>query len=402
MLLTLTALTALTACEPEPAPIGGLPARTLQDTDGPPPSCADDDAIELTAGVDAHTRYADQGFDRVIVLAAPNELPIRIYAQDQVTDAQMMRAMGLLRHFLNDAPDTTWGHDKTDVANTMGDRGAVLMMPNGADGDTRLPASLRGQPLYADETPVEGDAWYLNDNYRHRDAAFEEIFHLVHDAGIGTNHPGARPEYQADLEAEAEAAIADGRWGMGAEDWLAELRREGSLAQEYIASVLDSSMGLWAAWDQDEGGMWGIYVAKDRAQVQELDPAGWTLLTAFLAPQVSSEMRVDPGFEGTFVLQLDPELSYTHKSQYLQHVTLTGDADASLVGNDWDNTLRGNEGDNALDGGEGSDTVVYCATLDELVVSEQDDGTWRVEGPMGTDTLVSIEALWLLDGVLEL
>ena len=45
----------------------------------------------------------------------------------------------------------------------------------------------------------------------------------------------------------------------GVEDWLEELEREDLLAQEYIASVIDSYYGLWAAWDEDEGGMWGIW-----------------------------------------------------------------------------------------------------------------------------------------------
>ena len=33
--------------------------------------------------------------------------------------------------------------------------------------------------------PVEGDDWFVGCDYDHRDAAFEEILHLVHDNGIG-------------------------------------------------------------------------------------------------------------------------------------------------------------------------------------------------------------------------
>ena len=125
----------------------------------------------------------------------------------------------------------------------MADNGAALMMPNGAHEEWNEPP-LDAQPLYAAETPVEGGAWFLNSNYEHRDAAFEEIFHLVHDMGIGTFMPRALPNYQSDLDSEARAAIADGRWGIpvepGVEDWLEELEREDSLAQEYIASVIDS------------------------------------------------------------------------------------------------------------------------------------------------------------------
>ena len=57
-------------------------------------------------------------------------------------------------------------------------------------------------------------------------------------------------------------------------DHVDELEAEGSLAQEYIASVIDSYYGLWGPWDEAEGGMWGIYVAKTRDEMTRVDPAG--------------------------------------------------------------------------------------------------------------------------------
>ena len=69
---------------------------------------------------------------------------------------------------------------------------AMLMMPEGAHREGREPR-IDAQPLYEDETPVDGSRWYLRNNWEHRDAGFEEIFHLVHDAGIGTYQPGALP-----------------------------------------------------------------------------------------------------------------------------------------------------------------------------------------------------------------
>ncbi len=381
------------------APQDGVPLRPgteqLQ-------TCLDDQAITQNTGKGVDARYSRAGFDRVLVLVAPNGQTLRIYAQDQVRDAQMMRAMGLLRHFLSDVPGSTWGQDKEDVANAMAASSSVLMMPNGEDGETFLSPRLGGQPLYWAETPVEGDSWYLDNDYSHRDAGFEEIFHLVHDQGIGTNTPGVRPDYQAALEAEALEALSDGRWGNGAEDWIEELSQEGSLAQEYIASVLDSSMGLWAAWDGGDGGMWGIYTAKSRSDVQELDPAGWALLNQFLSPQVHSEVRLDPSFQGRFSMSFDPELPYTHKSQYLRSVTLTGQLDADLLGNSADNTLRGNLGNNLLDGGEGQDAAVYCVPLDELLLEQQENGDWQVQGPEGTDTLRNVEWIRARDGELTL
>ena len=158
-------------------------------------------------------------------------------------------------------PGSTWGQDKSDVADAMADNAAALVLVNGAHtgrNEPRVPA----QPLYDEETPWVGHAWFMENDYDHRDAAFEEIFHLVHDTGIGTYVPGARPEYQADLDAEARAAMEDGRWpatdDRDTQQWIDELEREGSLAQEYIVSVIDSYYGLWAPWDEDDGGMRGV------------------------------------------------------------------------------------------------------------------------------------------------
>lgn len=358
------------------------------------PSCLADDGLIFETPSD-RAAYLAEGMTRYVEVVAPGGGAIPIYAQDEVSDHQLLRARALLRFFLTDVADTMYGTDKGAVADAMVANGAVLVMPNGAHEEGNEP-NLNAQPLYADETPVEGSAWYLNNNWEHRDAAFEEIFHLVHDTGIGTYVPGALPAYQAALLAEAEAAIDDGRWGMGEDAWIAELSAEGSLAQEYIASVLDTYYGLWGAWDETPGGMWGIYVAKTREELDTLDPAGRRLIEAFLPPTLDYEVRLDPSLSQSFSMNLDPGLPYTHKSQYLVQVTLTGREPASIVGNDFDNTLRGNEADNTLDGGAGTDTVVYCNPLIDYELTTS-DGQSVVEGPDGRDTLVRIERIQFAD-----
>ena len=325
---------------------------------------------------------------------------IPIFAQGQVSDAQLLRARNLLRFFLTNAPDSQWGSDKSAVANAMADNGAALVMPNGAHEEWNEP-QLDAQPLYAAETPVEGGAWFMNSNYDHRDAAFEEIFHLVHDTGIGTYLPGALPSYQSDLDSEARAAIADGRWGIpiepGVEEWLEELEREDSLAQEYIASVIDSYYGLWGAWDEDDGGMWGIYIAKTRSEVETLDPAGEHLLRAFLPEYIHTTFTIHPDFSGAFDMSFDSQADYTHRSQYFQHLSLSGDNSSDLYGNALDNTLRGNVGNNVLDGREGEDTVIYCEERSVYTVTATEDGT-LISGPEGDDSLRNVEWIHFADG----
>ena len=365
-------------------------------------SCEEDEGV-ISTPPDTHSDYRDWGFDRYSEVVAPNGKPIRIFAEAGVTDEQVHRARNVLRWFLTDVPGSLYGSNKTAVANSMADNNAVLMLPAGAHEEGREPP-FEAQPLYQDEMTVEGGAWYINNDWNHRDATFEEIFHLVHDAGIGTWLPGALPEYQDQLKAEAIEAISDGRWGIpvdpGVSDWLEELEAEDSLAQEYIASVIDSYYGYWGAFDEP-GGMWGIYIAKDRSEVASKDPEGLRLLEAFLPSVAGYEARLASEFEGTFQMTFDDDQPYTHKSQYLVAVTLTGTLSSSIAGNEADNLLRGNSGDNTLDGGGGEDTVIYCS--DRAAYSVTHDGeTWIIQGPDGTDQLRSIEHVYFTDGIRDI
>ena len=346
------------------------------------------------------TAWTSQGFDRMAQVVVPGGGTIDIIAQDQVTDEMIVRARNIILFFLTDVPGSEYGADKTAVANKMAEQEALLMLPNGFHQEGNEP-NLPGQPLYHDEMTVEGSDWYMNNNFEHRDASFEEIFHLVHDAGIGTFMPGALPDYQAELLAEAKAAIADGRWGIpvdpGVQDWLDELEAEDSLAQEYIASVIDSYYGYWGAWTEAPGGMWGIYIAKTREEVAQKDPAGKALLEKFLSPWLTYDAWISTSLQGQFSMTFDAQTPYTHKSQYLVNARLTGSNGSSLKGNGQDNVLRGNVGNNTIDGVGGHDTVVYCQLRSAYTV-DKDGGGFIVNGPDGIDTLKNIESVHFLDG----
>jgi len=358
----------------------------------------------IIATPDTHTRYVDEGLVQYTEVETGHEdgLVVPIFAGSNVSAEQILRARELLRFYLRDHPGSTWGDDKSEVAVAMADNGSVLVMPNGAHeegNEPRVPA----QPLYDHETPVAGDDWFMTNDYEHRDAAFEEIFHLVHDNGIGaTPGTGALPDYQDALLTEALASLEDGRWGIPIDPevsrWIEELRREGSLAQEYIASVIDSWYGLWGPWDEADGGMWGIYIAKTRAEVESLDPAGGALLSDFLPGQLTTVEPIDAGFSGTLSLVFDPALPYTHKTQYFTSVRLLGDGAVTVQGNDADNAVVAGPGELLFDGGAGEDTLVVCHTSEEVQV----DGD-TVTGPDGQVwTLSQVETVHLLDAVVEL
>jgi len=349
---------------------------------------------------ESYSRYLREDLSRYAEVVAPNGSVIAIFAHEDLGDVQILRARNLLRGFLEDHPGSRYGADKTAVANAMADNGAVLVLPSGEHEEGNEP-DVPAQPLYEDETPVAGHRWFMDNDYDHRDAAMEEIFHLVHDAGIGTYMPGALPDYQDELLAEAESAIEDGRWGIpaepGVEEWLEELEEEDSLAQEYIASVIDSTYGLWGPWDEGEGGMWGVYIAKTRDEVASKDPAGLELFEAFLPGQLPLPEPVHPDFDGTLSLVFDADEPYTHKSRYFDAVHLLGSGDATVLGHEGDNTFVSNAGSNVLDGGEGTDTVVYCGSRDDYTLSGGEPLTvTHTDGAV--DNLSAVELLHFFEG----
>ncbi|MBC8421717.1 calcium-binding protein [bacterium] len=340
--------------------------------------------------------YREERFTKYTEVIAPNGKPITIIAQRGVRDIAVARCRNLLKFYLTNVPNSKYGTDKSGVANAMANNHAMLMMPEGRHREGQEP-EVEAQPQFESETPVDGSRWYIRNDWEHRDAAFEEIFHLVHDTGIGTYMRGALPQYQKELKAEAIQSLKDKRWGIAVDphvkEWINELREEDSLAQEYIASVIDSYYGLWGAFDERPGGMWGIYIAKTRDEIKEKDPKGLELLEAFLPPMMDGyESLIDSNFRGTFSLQFNDELPYTHKSQYYVDVTLTGSKDTNLIGNAANNTFRGNKGDNTIDGGKGTDTVIFQGKRSEYEINGNIVRD-TIHGRDGTDTLISIEVL---------
>jgi len=348
-------------------------------------------------------------FNRYTQVVMPNGKPINIYAQNKISDAQMIQVRNMLIFWLTNIPNSYYGADKIAVANKMGDNRATLMLLNGSDGDTQ-PPSLNAQPLYETEIVVPGSAWYINNDFEHRDATFEEVLHLVHDTGIGVDgdntQPGALPNFQTEIRIATNNAIANNFqiWPITAKtdsdvkSWYNELAAENSLSQEYLAAVIDSYYGLWGPFQETDGGMWGLYIAKNRADIESKDPMGYALMMRFFSPYLTYNAQLDSGFAGTFTMTFDPNTPYTHKSQYLLHATLTGTNNANLTGNDQGNHLSGNAGDNVLDGLEGIDTAVYPGKASMYTITKNSDGTITVVGD-GTDTLINIEEIIFADGV---
>ncbi len=352
---------------------------------------------------DFPTRYR-KAFDRYVQVIAPNGKPINIFAQKEITDAQIRHVRDVMLHYLRDFPDSKFGTTKAAIANRMADNRTAMMICNGHDGEFREPR-INAQPLYADETIVEGSDAYMNNEFEeHRDASLEEILHCVHDNGIGVDVRGAPrgvlPEYQKTIRSVTTHAMQNGIWPTRnstreTKDWIEELREEGSLTQEYLASVIDSYYGLWGPFDEDAG-MWGIYIARTREDIRGKDPRGYAVVQGFFHPYLTYSAEIDGSLKGTFSMTFDDAKPYTHKSQYLLHARLTGTNNSNLTGNSQDNTLAGNAGNNTIDGRGGNDTVVFPKPESAYSVTRNTDGSMSVTSD-GTDKLLNIEHL-IFDG----
>jgi Ca2+-binding RTX toxin-like protein len=138
------------------------------------------------------------------------------------------------------------------------------------------------------------------------------------------------------------------------------------------------------------------------------------ILQEFFPPYLTYTPELPPEFTGAFSLQFDPNLRYTAKSQHLKDVTLTGDNDAGLIGNDWDNIFTGNAGDNMLrgnggkdflDGRDGTDTAVYASNVADYEVVRDGDMVKVIDKRVardGADVLLNVERIAFADQVIDL
>jgi len=359
-------------------------------------------------------------FAKYTKVVAPSGKPIHILAQDGWSDERILKARNVLEYILTDVPGSRFGAHKGFIADTMADHGATMALFN-TESDMR--EAFRGplrnveqgmQDLRANECPYEGEDDYMA--HGTRDASFEEIVHLVHDYGIKP----ALPEMQEVLIRITDDAIERGLWRTRQDD------RENE-PNEYFAAALDNYLDLWTVsptiWEGRpiEAGRipegtshFGTYGARGREGMREMDPQGLAILQEFFPPFLTYTPKLPTEFEGTFSIELDPELPYTVKSQHLENVTLSGSNNAGLIGNGWDNHLTGNDGDNVLrgnggadllDGGAGTDTAAYRGDSADYTVVRGPNTIRVIDTRVirdGTDVLLNIERLAFADKTVEL
>lgn len=404
--LLLGTVTMVACSSDDKKPIGNVAEKTeMASTDNRTDSYTDN-GISTTIPTGLGSIYNSKNFNRYTKIVAPNGGSIHIVAQDKISDEQILRARNVLQHYLTDYAGSKYGSDKSSVANKMADNQAILCLLNGQDdGKNPMGEKVTGQPLYQNEIQVEGDEWYMNQNYDHRDATYEEILHFVHDNGIGVDGentlPGALPKYQAEIRKAQKNALAENLWATikgNESSQVEEWRAENSLTQEYLASVVDSYYGLWGAWEESKtNGMWGMYIVKAREDMKAEDPMGYALMeNQFFHPYITYNAQISASLNGNFSLKFDASKPYTHHSRYLKDVTLLGSNDNSVTVNELDNHITGNSGNN---------TVILTGKSSEYKVATKNNQTVvtdTVSNRDGTNTVSGIEKLQFTDKTISL
>jgi hypothetical protein len=360
-------------------------------------------------------------FDRYTRISAPNGKPVHFLAQAAWSDDQILKARNTLRFILTDFPGSVYGDNKAKVADAMANSNAAMVLFNDVaalekafDNTPLENVDLSMQDLRANECPADGSDDYLN--HITRDASFEEIWHLVHDYGIKQT----LPEMIAEMRRANKTAIGRG-WQAWPEDEPVEH------PNEYVGALLDNYFDLWtirpkkyegrdiSAKDVPEGtSHFGRYFAGSRKKMSKMDPEGFALIEKFFHPSLTYTAKLPEDFKGTFSLTFDKNLVYTYKSRHLKNVTLRGNHNADLVGNESDNKLTGNKGANRLTGaagsdvlagGEGEDTAIFSGDYNEYEISK-DSGKIRIKDKLknrdGCDILINIEFLRFRDKLIKL
>ncbi|MFH0274757.1 hypothetical protein [Vibrio jasicida] len=293
---------------------------------------------------------------------------------------------------------------------------------------------MNSQSLMYRELTVEGDCHYMSNfadycanlgEHADRDAAFEEILHLVQAQGIAPN--ASTSSLQNGIQAHALSIYSDMQAGKPTvwrptqrdwEDWESDdfdperVKKTGpSYSHEYFAAAFEAYMGVAKANGQGLDG----YQALTREEMQSQDPQAVDWISGLFHGYLQYTANIDsagvklytektnPGTVPTFRMAPNKDdlvEAYTYKSQWLTKVKIVGDQAINVIGNDQDNTFEGNNKDNSIYGEGGINTYIVPHKLAECIVIKAKNVT--VECPStGSDELYDIQNIKFTDQTLD-
>ncbi len=296
---------------------------------------------------------------------------------------------------------------------------------------------INSQSLMYRELSVEGDCHYMSGyaNYcsdlgdnADRDAAFEEILHLVQAQGIAPNPETDYSNLQLAIDAHALGTYNDHKsnidagqpsdavWQPEVDDWNEWLGDDvnpdigTTYSHEYLAAAFEAYMGV----AKHNGHGLDGYQALDRATMQALDAQGEAWISDLFHAHLQYTARIDSAgvvtfhqqeligqnAKPTFKMNLDDAIAqegYTSKSQWLVNAKIVGSDSIDLIANAQDNILEGNIANNTVDGKEGNDTYIVNNKLTECAIVPVVNATTVICPNSGEDSLINIEAIKFTD-----
>ena len=339
--------------------------------------------------------------ERYTHIQTPNGDYIQFLIQDEISEEMVVHARSVLEFYLTNIPSSNFGSNKSSVANSIAQSNAIMFLLNDEDEyenpflEAVYDSGVKGQDLLSTEIFPEGVEEY-NQSLA-RNATYEEILHFVHAYGIQS----AIPWMQTELLVAMNQAIENDYYIP-----LSDLPVE-DYDEEYLAMGLECYFGLWAHNPNGDGYSGdNEYAFNTRQAMESGDPQLYELIKDFFGESLLYTPFLPNIFEGTFSMSYNPEIIYTHKSQYLDNVSLSGSFAVDILGNDKDNKLEGNfainhfnggAGDDLIIGYEGIDRSIYVGIRDEYMLDIVTDSSIQiidlVPNRDGIDTLYGIEEL---------
>lgn len=293
---------------------------------------------------------------------------------------------------------------------------------------------MNSQSLMYRELTVEGDCHYMSNfadycanlgDHADRDAAFEEILHLVQAQGIAPNT--STSSLQNDIQVHALSIYNNIQTGKPTvwrptqrdwEDWESDdfdperVKQTGpSYSHEYFAAAFEAYMGVAKSNGHGLDGYQAL--TREAIQTQDSQAVDWLsgLFHGYLQYTANIDStgvklyteKTNPGTVPTFRMAPNKDglvEAYTYKSQWLTKVKIVGDDAMNVIGNDQDNTFEGNSKDNSIYGEGGVNTYIVPHKLAECIVIKAKYVS--VECPStGTDELYDIQNIQFTDQTLD-
>jgi|GEM_PF-2551244 len=387
----------------------GNPTSSLNeiDTSGEP-----DGVVPLPGTVDARIRAV---FDKYSNLDAPGGERIHFLGQPGVSDERMFRVKAVFEQLVTDVPGSALGAEKGDVFDAVAALDTTIVVVEGQQAFDVTDASVASfvtffDGLYASvdcsKVVQEGSPEYLNPDPA-IDGAPSETSGILLRFGLGATIP----QFSAALTAARTAAEIQGIYQPES------AQPQGLADSNYLGLILSVYYGVWAHDPSSQGtaGTADVYDFCDRDAMAAGDPDAIALIESFFSPRQSFPAYLSTSFSGTFEMQFDPAIAYTHRSRYLERVGFRGAVTGRINGNEFDNTFLGGDladqfegrgGNDKIEGDLGADEAFFSGPRAEYTIVPLDATVTRVSdtvaGRDGEDDVRQITRLHFSDMIIDL